>query len=298
MEIGWIGLGKMGWNLCLNLLDYGFDVTVCNRDNEKAREMVSFGAGMASGIEDMVGKLDKPRIIWIMDTQGIAVDDIIYELEKHLDAGDLIVDGGNSHYKDSIRRAKDLGGKGIEFVDVGTSGDISGARRGACMTVGGTEKAYCRIQPLLEALCRPNGYGYIGTYGSGHYVKMIHNGIEYGMMQAIGEGFELIGESDYYINMESLTEIWNNGSIIGGFLMESMKKAFEMHGDLSGIRGSVDFSGEGRWAVEEALERQVSAPVISLSVFERYRSIKNETYAGKVLSALRNIFGGHSVNGE
>src|SRR6056297_148777 len=281
MEIGWIGLGKMGWNLCLNLLDYGFDVTVYNRNQEKAREMVSFGAGMASEIEKLVKKLEKPRIIWIMVTHGTAVDDIIAELEKHLDAGDVIVDGGNSHYKDSIRRAKSLCGKGIEFVDVGTSGGVFGARRGACMTVGGTEKAYARIQPVLDALCRPNGYGYIGTYGSGHYVKMIHNGIEYGMMQAIGEGFEIIGESDYYINMESLTEIWNNGSVIGGFLMESMKKAFEVHGDLTGIRGAVDFSGEGRWTVEEALEREVSAPVISLSVFERYRSIKNETYAGK-----------------
>jgi len=295
MEIGMIGLGKMGSNLCLNLLDHGFDITVYNRDHEKAREMVSFGAGMATSIGKLVGKLDKPRIIWIMVTHGTAVDEIVGELEKHLDAGDIIVDGGNSHYKDSIRRAKALNQKKIEFVDVGTSGGVSGARHGACMMVGGTEKAYGRIQNVLEAICKPNGYGHIGPYGSGHYVKMIHNGIEYGMMQAIGEGFEIIGESDYYINMEALTEIWNNGSIIGGFLMEAMKKSFEIHGDLSQIRGAVDFSGEGRWAVEEALEREVSAPVISLSVFERYRSIKNETYTGKVLAALRNVFGGHSL---
>ncbi len=295
MEIGMIGLGKMGSNLCLNLLDHGFDITVYNRDHEKAREMVSFGAGMATSIGKLVGKLDKPRIIWIMVTHGTAVDEIVGELEKHLDAGDIIVDGGNSHYKDSIRRAKALNQKKIEFVDVGTSGGVSGARHGACMMVGGTEKAYGRIQNVLEAICKPNGYGHIGPYGSGHYVKMIHNGIEYGMMQAIGEGFEIIGESDYYINMEALTEIWNNGSIIGGFLMEAMKKSFEIHGDLSQIRGAVDFSGEGRWTVEEALEREVSAPVISLSVFERYRSIKNETYTGKVLAALRNVFGGHSL---
>ncbi|HKL10870.1 MAG TPA: decarboxylating 6-phosphogluconate dehydrogenase [Clostridia bacterium] len=296
MEIGWIGLGKMGWNLCLNLLDHGFDITVYNRDNEKSREMVSFGAGMAFSIENLVEKLDSPRIIWIMVTQGTAVDDIIGELEKHLDKGDIIVDGGNSHYKDSIRRAKALNANEIEFVDVGTSGGITGARRGACMMVGGTEKAYVRIQPVLEALCMPNGYGYIGTYGSGHYVKMIHNGIEYGMMQAMGEGFEIMEKSDYYINFEALTEIWNNGSIIEGYLMETMKNAFVVHGDLSGIIGKVDASGEGRWTVEEALEKKVSAPVISLSLLERYRSMKEETYSGKVLAALRNVFGGHPIH--
>jgi 6-phosphogluconate dehydrogenase len=296
MKIGWIGLGKMGWNLCLNLLDHGFEVTVYNRNEKKSKEMASFGAVGASSLENLVEKLESPRIIWLMVTSGTAVDDIIGELEKFLDPGDIIVDGGNSHYKDSIRRAKKLSEKGVGFVDAGTSGGIEGARRGACMMIGGTEKAYGHIRPVLEAVCKPKGYGHIGPHGSGHYVKMIHNGIEYGMMQAMGEGFEIMEKSNYYINFEALTEIWNHGSIIEGYLMETMKKAFETHGDLSGIRGEVDTSGEGRWTVEEALERKVSAPVIALSLLERYRSMNHDTYAGKVLAALRNIFGGHSLH--
>ena len=162
--------------------------------------------------------------------------------------------------------------------------------------VGGTKNAYEIIRPVLENICEPKGYGHIGPHGSGHYVKMIHNGIEYGMMQAIGEGFEIMKESDYFINFEALTEIWNHGSIIEGYLMETMKKAFETHGDLSAIRGEVDTSGEGRWTVEEALERKVSAPVISLSLLERYRSKNHDAYAGKILAALRNTFGGHSLH--
>lgn len=296
MQMGWIGLGKMGWNLCLNLLDHGFDLTVYNRNPEKAREMAVFGAVAALSIEDLAMKLRAPRIIWLMVTAGEAVDEILENLEKVLEPGDLVVDGGNSHYKDSLRRGRHLEEKGIGFMDVGTSGGIEGARRGACMMAGGAPSSYGRISPILEKICVDKGFGHIGPLGSGHYVKMVHNGIEYGMMQALGEGFEIMDGGDFDIDFKALSEIWNHGSIIEGYLVETMVRAFEIHGDLAKIKGVVESSGEGRWAVEEALERGISTPVMAISLLERYRSRQEETYSGKVLAALRNTFGGHRIH--
>lgn len=293
METGWIGLGKMGWNLCLSLLEREIRVAAYNRSKDRTRELAELGAEPAFSLEALAGKLKPPRVVWIMVTAGTAVDETLQGLLPHLSEGDLIVDAGNSHYRDSRRRAETLNRKGILYADVGTSGGIRGARKGACMMVGGPEAAYVRLEPFLKVLCRDGGYGHIGPSGSGHYVKMVHNGIEYGMMQALAEGFELMEAGEFDVDFKALSDIWNHGSIIEGYLMEALNQTFESFGDLSDVRGIVDASGEGRWTLEEALDKGVPTPVIGLSLMARYRSRKRETYGDRLLAALRNTFGGH-----
>ena len=295
MKIGLIGLGRMGYNLALNLKDKNHEVVVFNRTLAKVEEAEKDGLIGAYSIEELVAKLEKPRIIWIMVPAGDPVDQMINNLLPHLDKGDIIIDGGNSNYKDTLRRYEELKAKGFNFVDVGTSGGISGARNGACMMVGAEDKVFKVIEPFIKDACVENGYLHTGANGSGHYVKMIHNGVEYGMLQAIAEGFEILEQSRFDLDFKEIARVWNNGSVIRGWLMELMENAFSKDPKLESIKGIIHSSGEGLWTVQEALEIGVPAHVIASSLFVRYRSFKDDTFSGKVIAALRNEFGGHKV---
>lgn len=295
MKIGLIGLGRMGYNLALNLKDKNHEVVVFNRTLAKVEEAEKDGLIGAYSIKELVAKLEKPRIIWIMVPAGDPVDQMINNLLPHLDKGDIIIDGGNSNYKDTLRRYEELKAKGFNFVDVGTSGGISGARNGACMMVGAEDKVFKVIEPFIKDACVENGYLHTGANGSGHYVKMIHNGVEYGMLQAIAEGFEILEQSRFDLDFKEIARVWNNGSVIRGWLMELMENAFSKDPKLESIKGIIHSSGEGLWTVQEALEIGVPAHVIASSLFVRYRSFQDDTFSGKVIAALRNEFGGHKV---
>lgn len=295
MKIGLIGLGRMGYNLALNLRDQNHQVVAYNRSIEKVKEAETNGLIGAYSLEELVNKLETPRIIWIMVPAGQPVDDMIEGLLPLLNQGDIIIDGGNSNYKDTLRRYKYLKGKKINFVDVGTSGGISGARNGACMMVGAEDEIFKVIEPFIKDACVVNGYLHTGKNGSGHFVKMVHNGIEYGMLQAMAEGFEILEKSQFDLDYEKVARVWNNGSVIRGWLMELMESAFTKDPKLDSIKGIVHSSGEGLWTVEEALSLGVPAHVLASSLFVRYRSHQEDTFSGKVVAALRNEFGGHQV---
>ena len=235
------------------------------------------------------------KIVWLMVPSGKIVDDTIGSLAQLLNKGDIIIDGGNSNYKDSVTRFKALEEKGIDFLDCGTSGGVSGALNGVCAMIGGKKQVFDYCEPVFKAISVSDGYLYCGEPGSGHFVKMIHNGIEYGMMQAIAEGFELMHQSEYEFDNAAVAKLWNNGSVIRGWLMELMQNAFSKDDTLSKIKGIMHSSGEGRWMLETALEKSVATPVIALSLLMRYRSQQNDTFSGKVVAALRNEFGGHAV---
>lgn len=295
MKIGLIGLGRMGYNLALNLRDKKHEVVVYNRTLEKVKEAEANGLIGAYSLEELVAKLEKPRIIWIMVPAGNPVDEMIEGLLPLLDKEDIIIDGGNSRYKDTLKRYTYLKEKGFNFVDVGTSGGIDGARNGACMMIGAEDNVFKVIEPFIKDACVENGYLHTGRNGSGHYVKMVHNGIEYGMLQAMAEGFEILEKSQFDLDYEKVARVWNNGSVIRGWLMELMENAFSKDPVLSKIQGKVHSSGEGLWTAEEALELGVPAHVITSSLFVRYRSFQDDTFSGKVIAALRNEFGGHKV---
>ena len=293
MKTGFIGLGKMGCNMVQHLLECGHEVTVYDLSPDTVAFLAGKGAGPASTLEQLAGALCVPRIVWMMVPAGDPVDHVLASLVPHLEPGDIVVDGGNSRYTDSVRRAGQLRERGIRFLDAGTSGGLEGARYGACMMVGGDLEAYTIVKPLLRDLCVPGGYGHTGGSGSGHYVKMVHNGIEYGMMQAIGEGFDLLESSGYGIDHEQVARLWSNGSVIRGWLLELAARAFEKDGKLSGLAAKVADSGEGRWTVQAALEREVSIPVIAAALFRRFRSRSESNFSDKVVAALRDEFGGH-----
>jgi 6-phosphogluconate dehydrogenase len=295
MNVGVVGLGKMGYNMALHLLERGHKLVVFDLSLEAVGSLEGKGALPASSLNELAGKLGSPRMIWLMVPAGTPVDSTIDQLAPLLDRGDIIVDGGNSHYKDSERRAARLEEQGISFLDAGTSGGLEGARHGACIMVGGNKTAYEAIEPLLNDLCVENGYGYMGCSGSGHFAKMVHNGIEYGMMQAIGEGFNLLDSSGYNIDLEKLSRVWSHGSVIRGWLMELMVQALQKDPKLGGLTGAIADSGEGRWTVEAALEHEVSIPVIAASLFARYRSRSEENLSDRAVAALRHEFGGHAV---
>lgn len=295
MEIGLIGLGKMGYNLALNLVDNNHRVVAFNRTSEKTKEAEKHGIIGAYSLEELVSKLATPRVIWLMVPAGKVVDEFINNLLPLLSKGDMIIDGGNSNYNDTLRRHNELQDTGIEFVDIGTSGGTSGARNGACMMVGASDESFSRIEGLVKDICVPNGYLHTGPNGSGHYVKMIHNGIEYGMLQAMAEGFEILEKSQFDFDFEKVARVWNNGSVIRGWLMELMENAFSKDPKLDQIKGVIHSSGEGLWTVQEALELGVPANVITSSLYTRYRSQQDDTFSGKVIAALRNEFGGHKV---
>lgn len=296
MKIGLIGLGKMGANLAKNMVDHDIEVIGFNRTADKTKELESYGIQGAYSVEELVGALESPKVVWLMIPAGQPVDDMIETLIPMLNSGDIIVDGGNSKYKHTLSRYKRLQEHGISLVDAGTSGGVEGARYGACMMVGGDKETVSYLEPTFKALCVEGGYGHMGPSASGHYVKMIHNGVEYGMMQAIGEGFEILQESRFDLDYEQVASVWNNGSIITGYLMEMTQRAFKEDPVLDNVLGIMDSSGEGLWTIEEALELQVPASVITQSLYTRYRSKQQDTFSGKVVAAQRNQFGGHYLH--
>ncbi len=298
MNIGLIGLGKMGANLALQMKDKGLDPIVYNRSSEKTMSFINNGFKGALSLEALVEQLEKPRVIWLMVPSGETVDLLIDDLMLLLDSEDLVIDGGNSNYKDTIRRAEKLTAEGIKFMDIGTSGGTGGARNGACMMVGGSVEDYSAMEPVLSGLCVPGGLGHMGKSGSGHFVKMIHNGIEYGMMQAIAEGFDILKASSFDLDLAGISEVWGNGSIVASYLMDMTTSALKKNPELKGIADQVDSSGEGLWSLEAALEFGVPAYVLSAALFKRYESKQEERYTNKLLAAMRNEFGGHAIHRE
>lgn len=295
MKLAILGLGKMGYNLTLNLLSHQHEVVAYDVDSTRAEELSQEGAVPAFSVEDAIAKLPTPRVIWLMVPAGEIVDQLVDQLATLLSAGDIVIDGGNSHYKQSLDRYARLKEKGIHFMDAGTSGGMEGARHGACMMIGGDQEAFTHIEPMIRDINVENGYLYAGEAGSGHFLKMIHNGIEYGMMQAIGEGFEVLAKSQYNYDFAEVARVWANGSVIRGWLMDLTERAFRKDAKLEEIRGVMHSSGEGKWTLETALDLQAATPVIAMSLLMRYRSLDEDTFHGKVVAALRNEFGGHAV---
>ncbi|GAB1531411.1 MULTISPECIES: phosphogluconate dehydrogenase (NAD(+)-dependent, decarboxylating) [Brevibacillus] len=295
MKLAILGLGKMGYNLTLNLLSHQHEVVAYDVDSTRAEELSHEGAIPAFSVEDAVAKLPTPRVVWLMVPAGEIVDQLVDQLSTLLSAGDIVIDGGNSHYKQSLDRYARLKEKGIHFMDAGTSGGMEGARHGACMMIGGDREAFTHIEPMIRDINVENGYLYAGEAGSGHFLKMIHNGIEYGMMQAIGEGFEVLAKSQYNFDFAEVARVWANGSVIRGWLMDLTERAFRKDAKLDEIRGVMHSSGEGKWTLETALDLQAATPVIAMSLLMRYRSLDEDTFHGKVVAALRNEFGGHAV---
>ncbi|TCD47881.1 phosphogluconate dehydrogenase (NAD(+)-dependent, decarboxylating) [Chlorobium sp. N1] len=295
MKIGFIGLGKMGFNMASQLLERGHELVVFDLIPSAMDALAEAGAGTAASLGELCSALPSPRIVWMMVPAGEPVEATIAQLEPFLSTGDILIDGGNSRYTDSEARARRLALKGIRFLDAGTSGGLDGARHGACVMVGGEKEAYDAALPLFRDLTVEGGYGYMGPSGSGHFVKMVHNGIEYGMMQAMGEGFALMDASRYGLDLEEVARVWSNGSVIRGWLMELARDAFRRDGSLGYLEGRVADSGEGRWTVESALEHGVSVPVIAASLFSRYRSRDDNAFSDRVVAALRYGFGGHAM---
>jgi len=297
MRIGMVGLGRMGSNMARRLLAAGHQVVAYNRTAAKTEELVRDGVEASVSLAGLVGKLSAPRIVWLMLPAGQATDEHLEELTGLLSAGDVVVEGGNSYYRDDIRRAEALAAKGIHYVDAGVSGGIWGRTLGYCTMVGG-DRAICEfLAPLLKDLAPQNGFMYCGPTGAGHFVKMIHNGIEYGMMQAYAEGFSILEHSPYGAGLDfgALSHLWNQGSVIRSWLLELLESAFAKDGALSGLTGHVDDSGEGRWTVQQAVESGVSAPVIAMALFRRFESRESNAFENRVLAALRREFGGHAV---
>ncbi len=295
MQIGLIGLGKMGYNLALNLLDHGHQVHAFDVNQSSVEQFEKDGGRGSHTISELINSLEKPCTVWVMVPAGEVTESVISDLKLLLDPEDIVIDGGNTNYKESLTRAESFAEKKIYFLDVGTSGGINGARNGACMMIGGEKAAFERVEPAFRDVNVENGYLYTGPSGSGHFLKMIHNGIEYGMMQAIAEGFDILEKSPFDYDYEAVSKVFNNGSVIRSWLMELTENAFSKDQNLDEIKGVMHSSGEGKWTVETALELQAAAPVIALSLMMRYRSLEDDTFAGKVVAALRNEFGGHDV---
>ncbi|WP_312114109.1 phosphogluconate dehydrogenase (NAD(+)-dependent, decarboxylating) [Brevibacillus reuszeri] len=294
MKVGLIGLGKMGFNLGQNLLEHQHQVVVYDVNAQAVEQLSSYGAVAAASLPVLVRELEAPRVVWIMVPHAV-VDTVLEEITPLLSEGDIVIEAGNSHYKESIRRYEQAKEFGIRYMDAGTSGGVEGARHGACYMVGGDADAWETVEPLFRDTAVENGYLYAGKAGSGHFLKMVHNGIEYGMMAAIGEGFEVLEKSEFEYDYEKVAQVWNHGSVIRSWLMELTGRAFSKDPALEEIKGVMHSSGEGKWTVETALDLQVATPVIAMSLLMRYRSLETDTFTGKVVAALRNEFGGHAV---
>lgn len=297
MKLSMIGLGRMGMNMAKRLLKGGHQVVAYNRSPEKTNQLVEDGAIGAYSLYEVAENLSTPRIVWVMLPAGQAVDDHIHQLKDLLSPGDIVIDGGNTYYKDDIRRAKLLDGKGIRFMDVGVSGGIWGLKIGYCLMIGGDKETFKQLEPIFKTLAPEEGYLYCGATGAGHFVKMVHNGIEYGMMQAYGEGFEILEASDYSesFNYAEIAHLWNQGSVVRSWLLELAEEAFRKNAKLTDIKGYVEDSGEGRWTIQQALDSGVPANVITLSLLRRFRSRQEDPFTDRVLAALRREFGGHAV---
>jgi 6-phosphogluconate dehydrogenase len=295
MEIGFVGLGKMGKNMVLRLRRGDHRVVAFNRSPEPVREVEKEGAVGAASLRDLASRLAPPRAVWVMVPAGEPTEAVLRELAGLLAAGDVLVDGGNSFYKDSIRRAGELAARRIGFLDAGTSGGIWGLKVGYCLMVGGAKESFARLEPALRTLAPEDGYRHVGPAGAGHFTKMVHNAIEYSMMQAYAEGFELLQASGFNLDLEGLCRLWNRGSVIRSWLLELAERAFAEDPRLEGLRGRVQDSGEGRWTLIESIERAVPMPALAVSLHSRFRSRQDDSFANKVLAALRNQFGGHAV---
>lgn len=295
MKIGFIGLGKMGGKMVERLLNNGHQVVVYNLTQKEVDEAVEKGAEAATDLHDLVRKLDGKKLVWLMVPSGKPVDANLAALSDLLKKGDIIVDGGNSYWRDSVARGKDLKKKGIDYIDCGTSGGVWGLQNGYCLMYGGTKEACDFAEPLFKSLAPENGYIYCGESGAGHMTKMVHNGIEYGMMQAYAEGFEIMKNSPYDIDLEKVSKAWMNGSVVRSWLLELIGNALEKDQQLTDLQPWVADSGEGRWTVQTAMDFDVPAPVITSSLFARFQSRQENSYAMKLLAAMRNQFGGHEV---
>ncbi|MCA0452942.1 MAG: decarboxylating 6-phosphogluconate dehydrogenase [Chloroflexi bacterium] len=301
MKFAMIGLGRMGGNMVTRLLRGGHEVVVWNRSQDPVQKAVREGAIASTTIDDLVSKLEAPRVVWVMLPSGDVTEEMINTLAEKLSPGDIIIDGGNSNFKDTVKNGAKLTPKGFHFVDVGTSGGIWGLTEGYAMMVGGEKEAVEHIRPLLETLApAPDlGWGHMGPSGSGHFVKMVHNGIEYGMMQAYAEGFEIMrAKKDFNLNLAQIAELWRYGSVVRSWLLDLTANALKENPNMDGIKGWVADSGEGRWTVFAAIDEDVPAPVITLSLMMRFVSRQDESYGAKLLASMRNQFGGHAIKKE
>ncbi len=294
MRLAMIGLGKMGYNMTLRLLQGGHEVVAVDRNLDVARELAGKGAIFAESIADAITKLQPPRIAWVMVPSQVT-DAVINELGDRLSKGDVLIDGGNSNWQDSRVRAEKMAAKGIGWCDAGTSGGVWGLKNGYCLMVGGAKETVKICEPIFRCLAPEKGYAHVGAAGAGHYVKMVHNGIEYGLMQAYAEGFEIMKTSPYGLDLHEIASIWGYGSVVRSWLLELLEHALAEDKDLKAIKGWVEDSGEGRWTVQASIDQNVPAPVITLSLQTRFRSRQEESYSAKILAALRNEFGGHAV---
>lgn len=296
MQLAMIGLGRMGGNMVQRLLKGGHEVVVFDRSTDAVQAHVAMGASGARDLADVCRQLHAPRVVWVMVPSGAPVEDTLDQLLRELAPGDIVIDGGNSNFHDSMRRAARLKEQGIEFIDAGTSGGIWGLTVGYCLMIGASPPAFARCEPIFRTLAPEQGYAHVGPPGAGHYVKMIHNGIEYGMLQAYAEGYEILHASkDFTLDLHQISAVWNRGSVVRSWLNELAERAFAKDTELSALRGYVEDSGEGRWTVQEAIDLNVPAPVITLSLLTRLRSRQSDSYGAKVIAALRNEFGGHAV---
>jgi 6-phosphogluconate dehydrogenase len=291
-----IGLGKMGGNMTERLMRDGHKVVVFDRSADAIRHYVDLGSEAAKDAAAMAAQLETPRIVWIMVPAGKPVDDTIAALVPGMSKGDVIIDGGNSNFHDTVRRGAELEKQGIHYVDSGTSGGIWGLENGYCLMIGGPDDAFKLCEPIFRTLAPPDGYAHMGPTGSGHYVKMIHNGVEYGMLQAYAEGYEILHASkEFKLDLQKIAAVWNHGSVVRSWINELAETAFSKDNDLKDLKGFIADSGEGRWTVQEAIDLDVPAPVITLSLLMRLRSRQDDSFGGKVIAALRNEFGGHAV---
>ncbi|GAC1544284.1 MAG: decarboxylating 6-phosphogluconate dehydrogenase [Herpetosiphon sp.] len=299
MQIGMIGLGKMGGNMTTRLQKGGHAVVAYDRSVDAVRGAVASGATGVSSLEELVKTLPTPRAIWLMVPAGEPVDQTIQALLPHLQRGDILIDGGNSNYKDSQRRSQALDGAGIAFLDAGTSGGVWGLANGYCLMVGGPQAAVKQVESIFLTLAPPNGYAHVGASGAGHFTKMVHNGIEYGMLQAYGEGFEILhAKEEFALDLHQIATLWLSGSVVRSWLLELAASAFSQEAGLESVRGYINDSGEGRWTVAEAIDLGIPAPVITLSLLARLESRQPESFSAKVVAALRQQFGGHLIEHE
>ena len=290
MQLGMIGLGRMGGNMTIRLEQHGHDVKTYDRHSDTRS---------ATSLEELRDQLEAPRAFWLMIPAGPPTEDTFRQLLELADAGDTIVDGGNSNFHDSQRRHEDAQAKGIHFVDAGVSGGIWGLRNGYCLMVGGDGEPVQRLEPVFTALAPEDGYAHVGPSGAGHFTKMVHNGIEYGLMQSYAEGFEVMAKSEFDLDLKEIAGIWRYGSVVRSWLLELLRDALEKEGnDLPHIKGYVDDSGEGRWTIEEAIAEDVPVPAITAALYARFASRQEESFAAKITAALRNEFGGHAVKAE
>jgi len=298
MKLGFVGLGKMGANMVQRLLDGGHEIVAYARSEDAIRQSEARGAVGARSLEELVAKLSAPRAVWLMIPAGSPVEESIATLSGLLSKGDIVVDGGNSRFSDSARHAADLAKRGIGFLDSGTSGGVWGLKNGYCLMVGGEERDFAVVEPALKTLAPPDGYARMGPAGSGHYVKMVHNAIEYSMLQGYGEGFEMLQASGYGLDLGKVARLWTHASVVRSWLLDLLVLALEADPKLANIRGYVEDSGEGRWTLHEAIERSVPVPTLADALFARFSSRQDESFSAKVIAALRNQFGGHAVKPE